>query len=948
MFSGESRWGKPPPGYIPGLGRGAGGFTTRSDIGPARNTIPGEYNTKLLNLNLIDRNIGLPPSQSQASGAQKSQQTDAENDLRDYSEGNFNKWNGYEENLFENTEYDEEDKEADNLYGLLDQYMDERRKTRKEKKQIENLEKFRNERPTIQQTFSDLKSQLRGLKAEDWDNIPEIGDYTIKKRKIERYVPNTDKNIEKGLLDNQLVNAIDPININKLGSETPISSAASGKFIENLNELGQVKNSVLSLVFDKMSDSVSGMKSVNPTGYLTEMNSVIKLNSANDIQDIKNAKLLLKNLVNTDSKNVAGWIAAARLEELDGKLSQAREVISQAAQNIFDSEDIWLEAARLHPPEQAKIILAKGISHLPNSRKLWLAASNAENTKNKKSQILRKALENIPTSVDIWKKLIELENEEEAKLLLSKAVECVPDNVEMWLALARLENYEKAKVVLNRARRAIPTDLSIWIHAVKLEEAQNGDSTKKLEELIERANKTLKRHGVNISSEVWLKESEQCEMSGSIKTCSAILKMAITQSEEKEENLEVKKRKWVEFAESAKNIGCIETFRFIYKILIEIMPQEMDLWVGISEFEKTYGTPKSREKILSDAVEKYPSNIILWLMYGKHKWLNESISSAKEILEKALKIHPGNDQILLAIVKLEREVNNNNEAINILERARNEIKNPKLWMHSVQLFRELNKIEEATRLCEEALKLFPDFPKLWMIAGQLKEENNPANKPEIFEAAVKIYEKGIENNKKNHHLYICLTKLLYNKLKKEGQARKTFEQALKVLPSDDKLLREFVKFEWSCGNHSNANLILSKGLKEIPNSGLLWSLAIDLEKPQNKHAKAADALSKQEHSEHIMTSIGKIYMIERNVEKARRWFENALSVNPDYGDAWVYHYKNEVLFGNEQRVEDILTKCESANPHHGEIWVSLSKKVENWKLKTKDILLKAADTIELE
>jgi pre-mRNA-processing factor 6 len=947
MFSSESRWGKPPPGYIPGLGRGAGGFTTRSDIGPARSTLPGEYNKKLLISNLYNRNVGLAGSQAQLSAAQKNQ-TDTDNDLRDYSEGNFNKWNGYEENLFENIEYDEEDREADNMYGLLDHYMDERRKTRKEKKQLENLEKFRNERPTIQQTFSDLKGQLRTLKPEDWDNIPEIGDYTIKKRKIERYVPNTDKNIEKGLLDNQLVNAIDPINFNKLGSETPISSASTGKFGENLNELGQVKNSVLSLVFDKMSDSVSGMKSVNPVGYITEMNSVIKLNSANDIQDIKNAKLLLKNLINTDTKNVAGWIAAARLEELDGKLSQAREIISQAAQNIFDSEDIWLEAARLHPPEQAKIILAKGISHLPNSPKLWLAAGNAEHTKTKKSQILRKALENIPTSVEIWKKLIELENEEEAKLLLSKAVECVPDNVEMWLALARLENYEKARGVLNRARRAIPTNLSIWIHAVKLEEAQNGDNLKKLEELIERANKTLMRHGVNISSEVWHKEAEQCEMSGSIKTCSAILKLAITQSDGKEENLEEKKRKWLELAESSKTIGCIETFRFIYKHLIEIMPQEMDLWIGISEFEKIYGTPQIREKILCDAVEKYQSNVVLWLMYAKHKWLNESINSGKKILEKALKIHPENDQILLAIVKLEREANNNQEAKNILERARNEIDHPKVWMHSVQLFRELNEIEEATRLCDEALKLFPDFPKFWMVAGQLKEENNPENKPEKYEAAVKIYEKGIENNRKNPYLYICLTNLLYNKLKKEGPARKTFEQALKALPNDEKIWAEFVKFEWSCGNYSNANLILSKALKDLPNSGLLWSLSIDFEKPQNKHAKAADALSKQEHSEHIMTSIGKIYMLERNVDKARRWLENAIRVNPNYGDAWIYYYKNEILFGDDEQVQEIVKKCEAANPHHGEIWVSFSKKVENWKSKTKDILIKAAEAVEIE
>lgn len=34
---GEARWGKPPQGYIPGLGRGAVGFCTRFDVGPARN-----------------------------------------------------------------------------------------------------------------------------------------------------------------------------------------------------------------------------------------------------------------------------------------------------------------------------------------------------------------------------------------------------------------------------------------------------------------------------------------------------------------------------------------------------------------------------------------------------------------------------------------------------------------------------------------------------------------------------------------------------------------------------------------------------------------------------------------------------------------------------------------------------------------------------------------------
>jgi pre-mRNA-processing factor 6 len=96
-----------------------------------------------------------------------------------------------------------------------------------------------------------------------------------------------------------------------------------------------------------MLDSVSGQKTVNPAGYITELNS-IKINSATDISDFKKARLLLKSVINTNPKEVAGWIAAARLEELDGKVQQARNIIAQATEHIMDNESIWLEAARLY------------------------------------------------------------------------------------------------------------------------------------------------------------------------------------------------------------------------------------------------------------------------------------------------------------------------------------------------------------------------------------------------------------------------------------------------------------------------------------------------------------------------------------------------------------------------------------------------------------------------
>ena len=36
------------------------------------------------------------------------------------------------------------------------------------------------------------------------------------------------------------------------------------------------------------------------------------------------------------------------------------------------SEDVWLEAARLQTPENAKAILARGVAALPDSVKIWM------------------------------------------------------------------------------------------------------------------------------------------------------------------------------------------------------------------------------------------------------------------------------------------------------------------------------------------------------------------------------------------------------------------------------------------------------------------------------------------------------------------------------------------------------------------------------------------------
>lgn len=156
-----------PPGYVPGVGRGATGFTTRSDIGPARESTDAPE----------DRNRA-------AKRGAENEDAEAEN----LNENNYDEFNGYGGSLFSKGVYEKDDEEADKVYWAIDQRQDERRKVQRERREQEQLEKFRRERPKIQQQFADLKLKLAEVSTEEWDNLPEVADITrrVKKRRPDR------------------------------------------------------------------------------------------------------------------------------------------------------------------------------------------------------------------------------------------------------------------------------------------------------------------------------------------------------------------------------------------------------------------------------------------------------------------------------------------------------------------------------------------------------------------------------------------------------------------------------------------------------------------------------------------------------------------------------------------------------------------------------------------
>jgi pre-mRNA-processing factor 6 len=92
----------------------------------------------------------------------------------------------------------------------------------------------------------------------------------------------------------------------------------------------------------------------------------------------------------TNPAHAPGWIASARLEEVTGKLQAARNIILKGCEECPKSEDIWIEAARLHADTTAKAVLANAVVQLPTSVRLWLKAAEVETELKSKRKVYRK------------------------------------------------------------------------------------------------------------------------------------------------------------------------------------------------------------------------------------------------------------------------------------------------------------------------------------------------------------------------------------------------------------------------------------------------------------------------------------------------------------------------------------------------------------------------------
>ncbi|KAJ2644891.1 U4/U6 x U5 tri-snRNP complex subunit Prp1 [Coemansia sp. RSA 1694] len=320
-----------PPGYVAGLGRGATGFTTRSDIGPAREAANAANAAKAAG------------NASGNANANADRFKDAEN----------------EEGLFSGMAYGADDEEADQVWTQIDAKMAQRRQG-KRKDEAANEEK----EPPIGEHLRDAKRQLQTLTADEWEAIPDVAQVaeTAARAKRRRTATANGNNARLAQVpDSALVGVLG-------GAMAALDPRSDGGAATDLRALGQARDAVLRMKLDSAAGQATTTRnSADAAGYLTSLATSSQSGVVGGIGDVARARRLLKSPMGERSAAAASvleravacqpqcetlWLALADCSKSDNKSADdaaawGRGVLERAFAANPASEAIVLAAVAL-------------------------------------------------------------------------------------------------------------------------------------------------------------------------------------------------------------------------------------------------------------------------------------------------------------------------------------------------------------------------------------------------------------------------------------------------------------------------------------------------------------------------------------------------------------------------------------------------------------------------
>ena len=847
----------------------------------------------------------------------------------DLGDSNYDEFAGYSGSLFQSGAFDKEDDDADKIYDMVEARMDSRRK--KARHQQDDPSKSREDQPNLQKQFVDLKRELLSVSEDQWMQLPTAHE-RLKAKKVQK---ESISNIPDSML---------------LGAPPGMPSSS-------ITEVGEAKRAILSVTLDKDSSGLG----INAEEYLNELSDKSS-KTFSDIGEVKKARLLFKSVTKADPTNPTGWIAAARLEESTGNPDDAKAIIARALSHCGSCEELWLMAVRHEQNrEKRKAIVANGIRKIPKSVGLWQEAAEQEEKQENKIRVLQKSLEIIPSAVSLWKSLINLtmsSDRSQVLLLLERAVECCPDSEEMWLTFAKLSDFSKAQKILNDARKAIPTSVSVWVSAAELAEAMSASETS-IQAILLKGMDSLAKNGVTLDKSKWLETAVNSEKrSGNFNnlivptalTGIAVKKYIDAQLVAGTEPKAIKRALLKDHEEFVKSSPLVAESILSTAVHETVLKERKGLWRKYLEYLVISGDLKKVEREFSLAVSTCPHAEVLWLTYAKFLWANlGDAGKARKVLESAMHAITDSEDIYIAAARIEESFSVDSTR-QILATGRSHCpRASRLWIKAAQLERARGDVECTISICQEGVeqvgKKNSDLFKLFIIPCHVLLEARRVEEAFGFAA------KAVDACPLKAPVWavaadIAVAQQDFNK------ARSVLERARVRLPSDELLWWKGFLVEELCHGKgsSSAKVFLSRALQACPGSGVLWACAVETEPVATRHPKCLDALKRCPNDPLVVCAVAKFFWIEKlQIDKARKWFLNALQMGKEYGQVWADIISFEMSLGDENayNLQSVLDQFSASvvderSVCKGFLWNQFRKQVVCWNQSVRTNIMEFA------
>lgn len=892
---------KAPAGYIPGVGRGATGFTTSADSGGL-----ASQRGLVIELASEDEDVQNTNSDDGILGGKKHQ--------------------------------DKDDLEADRIYEEIERKLMKKRGNKEYEvtKKDGTLE--------MKEQFSDLKRALTSVSDFEWQNLPEAGDFTRrnKRHRIEQQ-------------QNQRFYAV-PDNI-LAGSGSLGAKKETEDGYTDFKSISEARDKFLGSHLDSLVPQKNLLASED---HIELLESEILQDK---FHDIAKSRSVLASLRKTEPHKSSSWIASARLELQAKNYTAAKRIILEGCNRVPRKEDVWLESVNIHQASSESSKLCKGIisealRYNPTSEKLWLRAYDLENSSDAfaKRKVLMKALEEIPNSVEIWKLMIEQEDSiEDVKKLLSKAIEFCPKEWNFWLTLINHSSYSDAKALINRARKEYGSSVDVWMTASKLEERENsGINYLKLNKFLSNGFKEIMKQNVDIEKEktAWIREAIKSYKEGFDLSAKAAVSIAISIEDNGDQDEFISN--CFHLADQLTRDNNFEIANYIYELVTEKFPDKVDCWVKL--FNSLKSSTKDHHHLFSyyrKSIEHNPLDALLILMYAKDLWiLANDVDSSRKLLEDAGTRLPDDERIWLARVKLEVKNKNFENANRISLDCIKMIptSSARVWYKHIHLKRFLNLRypkqsyeHEITTLFKKSLEIFPENYKLILQKSQVLLDD--LKKPEEAKECLSI---GVKKCPESIELWIALANF-YEKIDKSLiKSRSTYDKAILAQPKSDLLWVERIKLEKRNGDYQLAIQLTNKSLKIFPNSSYLWLEYLgQIKKSSIRKNAYLDAMKNTGNSPTILLSIGIFFWLDGKFNKAKSWFERALDVEPRNGDIWAWLY---IFCSRNGTKDEVFALLKNYNETYEKInlgyyWNPIHKKVDNLDKNSEEILEAVASTV---